>query len=124
MLFYITMQKLFIYTMMFFHFLIFSLPIFVILLSDSLFVLIMMNLFFIITLILNYYYGDCPITQIEEYYGDTTMIDTANKLFPIKYNKSRRNVVTLQWIFMAILVTTTKILLLFIKSTLKKYICK
>jgi hypothetical protein len=118
------MQKLFIYTMMFFHFLIFSLPIFVILLSDSLPVLITMDLFFVITLILNYYYGDCPITQIEQHYGDKTMIDTANKLFPIKYNKKNRNVVTLQWIFMAILVATTKILLLFIKSSLKKYICK
>lgn len=118
------MQNLFIYTMMFFHFLIFSLPIFVILLSDSLFVLIMMDLFFIITLILNYYYGDCPVTQIEQNYGNTTMIDTANKLFPIKYDKKNRNVVTLQWIFMAILVATTKISLIFLKSSLKNYICK
>jgi hypothetical protein len=118
------MENLFIYTMMFFHFLIFSLPIFVVLLSDSLPILIAMDLFFIITLLLNYYYGDCPVTQIEEKYGRTTMIDTANKLFPIKYNKKNRDVVTLQWIFMAILVTTTKILLLFIKSSLKKYICK
>jgi hypothetical protein len=83
-----------------------------------------MNMFFIIALVLNYIYGDCPVTQIEEHYGHTTMIDTANSLFPIKYDKSRRDVVTLQWIFMAILVTTSKILLLFIKHSAKKYICK
>ena len=118
------MQNLFIYTMMFFHFLIFSLPIIVILLSDSFTILILMDFFFLITLIMNYIYGDCPVTQIEEQYANTSMIDTVNSLFPIKYNKNRRDVVTLQWIFMAILVTTSKILLLLIKSSLKKYICK
>jgi len=118
------MLNLFIYTMMFFHFLIFSLPIVVILLSDSFTILILMDLFFLVALTMNYIYGDCPVTKIEEQYGHTTMIDTANNLFPIKYDKSRRDVVTLQWIFMAILVTTSKILLLFIKSSLKKYICK
>ena len=118
------MLNLFVNAMMFFHFLIFSLPIIVILLSDNLTVLILMDLFFVTALTMNYIYGDCPVTQIEERYSDTTMIDTANNLFPIKYDKSRRDVVTLQWIFMAILITTCKILLLFIKSSLKKYICK
>lgn len=114
----------FIYATMFFHFLVFSLPIIVILLSDNLTVLILMDFFFLTTLTMNYIYGDCPVTQIEEQYGHTTMIDTANSFFPIKYDKSRRDVVTLQWIFMAILVTTSKILLLFIKLSFKKYICK
>lgn len=83
-----------------------------------------MDCFFLIALIMNYIYGDCPVSQIEKHYSPTTMIDTANNLFPIKYETSKRDVVTLQWIFMAILVTTSKILLLFIKHSLKKYICK
>jgi len=111
-----------IYVMIFIHFLIFTLPLTLILLTDNVCILIFLNQFFCITLLLNYWYGDCPITQIESHYGDVTMVDTVNKLFPIKYDIKNRDAVSLQWIFMAMMIAITKILLLFIKSEFKKYI--
>jgi hypothetical protein len=117
------MINLFAWTIKTLHFLIFSLPIFIIFLTDNIFILISMNVFFIVTLMLNYFYNDCPVSIIEDHYLDNSFVDSANQILPIKYDKNKRNLVTLQWIFMGILITTVKTFIVFLKSSIKD-VCK
>lgn len=78
-----------------------------------------MNIFFIVTLMLNYFYDDCPVSIIEDQYFENSFVDSANKILPMGYDKNKRNLITLQWIFMAISVTTVKTFVIFLKISIK-----
>jgi hypothetical protein len=100
----------------------FSGTIIVILLTNDLSILTVANLFLYLVLLMNLIFGDCPISIIENQYLGSTMVDTFSDIisnniktnFPLeqtKINSSR------QWILMAIMVCTTKVILLLIKYT-------
>ena len=96
------------------------LTLWILLFSQNVGILFSIGIFLLIILYLNHIYGDCPITHIEDYHLGYTMADFTNSCYPIKYNKKRRPEVTLQWIFMGLLMIVVKILTLFVCLTLKE----
>jgi hypothetical protein len=105
----------------------FSGTIIVILLTNDLSILTVSNLFLYLVLIMNLIFGDCPISIIENQHLGSSMIDTFSDIisnniknnFPLeqtKINSSR------QWILMAIMVCTTKVILLLIKHTFHAFL--
>jgi hypothetical protein len=96
------------------------LTLWILLFSQNIGILITIGIILLIILYLNHVYGDCPITYIEDYHLGNTMADFTNSHYPIKYNKKRRPEVTLQWIFMGLLMIVVKILTFFVCHTLKE----
>lgn len=92
---------------------------FIILLTDNLFILYSMSFVLLIILAINHVYGDCPITTIEEDHLGFSSIDLGNSFSPIKYDKTRRPEITLQWIFLSLIIVLSKILIVFLKYILK-----
>jgi hypothetical protein len=100
----------------------FSGTILVILLTNELPILVLANMFLYLLLTLNIIFGDCPISLIEDHYLGNCMMDTMSELTPYNYKISDRGNSTLQWIFMSIMVSTTKIILLLIKYTFHEFL--
>ena len=92
---------------------------FIVIFSNDLFSLCMMGVLLLIILFLNHVYGDCPISTIEEHYLDNSSVDLGNSMLPIKYDSSKRPEVTLQWIFIILVIALIKILIIFLKQLLK-----
>ena len=78
-----------------------------------------MSFVLLIILAINHIYGDCPITTIEEHHLGFSSIDLGNTFSPIKYDKSKRPEITLQWIFISLVIVLSKILIVFLKDILK-----
>ena len=104
------------------HWIMFSGTMLVILLTNELPVIVLANMFLYLLLTMNIIFGDCPISIIEDYYLGTCMVDTMSSLTPYTYKLSERGNSTLQWLFMAIMVSTTKVILLLIKYTFQEFL--
>jgi len=90
-----------------------------------------------LTIISNYILGDCAITLIEDKYSNNesndSMIDfMANNtinLFGDKYSKDNRSLVTLEMLWICLLLVMLKILIIYLlialrrNSAVKKFIC-
>ena len=90
-----------------------------------------------LTIISNYILGDCAITLIEDKYSNNesndSMIDfMANNtinLFGDKYSKDNRSLVTLEMLWICLLLVMLKILVIYLlialrrNSAVKKFIC-
>jgi hypothetical protein len=104
----------------------FSGTIIVILLTNDLSILTVANLFLYLVLIMNLIFGDCPISIIEKQYLGSTMMDNFSNIisnniknnFPLKQEINS----SLQWILMAIMVCTTKVILLLIRHTFHAFL--
>lgn len=102
----------------------------VLLFSYNIFVLGITGIMLFFILISNYILGDCAITLIEDkYYDDnndinSSMIDLmANNtinLFGNKYSKNDRSLVTLELLWIALILIMIKILILYILIVLRK----
>ena len=97
------------------HWIMFSGTMMVILLTNELPILVLANMFLYLILTLNIIFGDCPMSLIEDQYLGTSMVDTFTAFVPFRPELSTRGNTTLQWIFMSIMVSTTKIILLLLK---------
>lgn len=111
----------------------------VLLFSYNIFVLGITGIMLFFILISNYILGDCAITLMEDKYNDdnnninSSMIDLmANNtinLFGNKYSKNDRSLVTLELLWIALILIMIKILILYILialqkiETVKKIIC-
>ena len=104
------------------HWIMFSGTMIIILSTNELPVLFVVNMFIYMVLTMNIIFGDCPISIIEDHYLGTSMVDTISTLTPYKYNILERGNSTLHWLFMAIMVSTTKIILLLIKYTFHEFL--
>jgi len=104
------------------HWIMFSGTMLVILLTNDLSILVLANMFLYLILAMNIIFGDCPMTLIEEQYLGASMIDTISHFVPFNYHTSSRGNYTLQWIFMSIMVSTTKIILLLIKYCFQEFL--
>jgi hypothetical protein len=62
------------------------------------------------------------MSLIEDQYLGTSMIDTFNIFVPFRTEITTRGNTTLQWIFMSIMVSTTKIILLLLKYGFKEFL--
>lgn len=101
------------------HGIIVYLTMFIAIFSNDFFILYSIGIILLLIIFFNHFYGDCPITTIEEHHLGFSSVDIANGLLPIKYDKNRRSEVTLQWIFMSLVIVFIKILFLFLFKVLK-----
>jgi hypothetical protein len=104
------------------HWIIFSGTMLVILLTHDLSVLVLVNFFLYLALTINLVYGDCPASLLEDKYGDNSMTELLSGYLPFKYASLTRSEMTLQWIFMPIMVVTTKIVILLVKYTAREFL--
>jgi hypothetical protein len=109
----------------------------VILFSYNIFALGIIGIMLFLTIISNYILGDCAITLIEDKYSNNesndSMIDfMANNtinLFGDKYSKDNRSLVTLEMLWICLLLVMLKILVIYLlialrrNSAVKKFIC-
>lgn len=64
------------------------------------------------------------MSLIEDQYLGNSMVDSMNQFVPFRAELTTRGNTTLQWIFMSIMVSTTKIILLLIKHTFHEFLSK
>jgi hypothetical protein len=105
------------------HAAILFMTIMIILVTDNLFILYSMGIIELIILFLNYKFGDCPISIIEEEYTGSSFIDLVNNFTPVNRNsihKNLRSEITLHWIFMLLILVLFKILIIFSKMIFSK----
>lgn len=122
----ITFDSVFIFLLLTMHWIMFAGTILVILLTNDLSILTVANLFLYLVLIMNLIFGDCPISIIEKQYLGSTMMDNFSNIisnniknnFPLKQEINS----SLQWILMAIMVCTTKVILLLIRHTFHAFL--
>ena len=109
----------------------------VVLFSYNIFALGIIGIMLFLTIISNYILGDCAITLIEDKYSNNesndSMIDfMANNtinLFGDKYSKDNRSLVTLEMLWICLLLVMLKILVIYLlialrrNSAVKKFIC-
>jgi hypothetical protein len=109
----------------------------VILFSYNILALGITGIMLFLTIISNYILGDCAITLIEDKYSNNesndSMIDfMANNtinLFGDKYSKDNRSLVTLEMLWICLLLVMLKILVIYLlialrrNSAVKKFIC-
>jgi len=119
-----TTDTVIIITLVAMHWIMFSGTMLVILLTDDLSILVLANMFLYLILMMNIIFGDCPMSLIEDQYLGSSMIDTMSPFVPFRAELTTRGNTTLQWIFMSIMVSTTKIILLLIKHTFHEFLSK
>jgi hypothetical protein len=109
----------------------------VLLFSYNIFALAIIGIMLFMIIISNYILGDCAITLIEDKYSnnesDDSMIDLmANNtinLFGNKYSKDNRALITLEMLWICLLLVMLKILVIYLlialrrNSAVKKFIC-
>ena len=94
---------------------------FIILATDNLFILYSLGIIQLIILFINFSFGDCPVSVIEDHHTGSCFVDLRNNMTPINYRKERkilRPEITLQWIFMLLVLVLFKILIVFVKMIL------
>jgi hypothetical protein len=119
-------NNIFLFSLTTMHWIMFSGTILVILLTNDLSILTLANLFLYLVLIMNLIFGDCPISIIEKKNLGSTMMDNFSNIvsnniknnFPLKQEINS----SIQWILMAIMVCTTKVILLLIKHTFHEFL--
>ena len=105
---------------MLFHNIIIYITLFVVIFSNNFFILYSLGFIILIILFINYLYHDCPISSIEEYHLGFCSVDYENSILPINYDKNKRPEITLQWIFISLIIILSKILFLFLIKTFCK----
>jgi hypothetical protein len=107
------------------HFSLMTMITFTLLFSNNLYVLIITNTILFCILMLNYRFEDCPISLIEDKYLEESSIDKLTKvtinIFGIKYHKDSRSLITLEMIWIALMLGVQKVLFLLV---FKKVILK
>jgi hypothetical protein len=119
-------SNVFVFALLSMHWIMFSGTILIILLANDLSILTVTNLFLYLVLIMNLIFGDCPISIIENNHLGSSMLDNFSNIisnniknnFPLKQEINS----SIQWILMAIMICTTKIILLLIKYTFHEFL--
>ena len=99
----------------------------ILLFSTDLLTLAFVNSFMLFVLILNYLFDDCPISLIEDKHTENTSMNrilsyTIN-IHGEKYNKALRSVLTLELIWIGLLLGAEKMMLLLLfRKWIKVYI--
>jgi len=110
------------WVLLFLHWVMFSLPIIITLMTNDVSILIMINMLLFMVLTTNIIYQDCPITIIENLYLEENMINTITSHYTPSYSKLTSSDKTLQCLFVGLMVVTSKILLVLAKRTFIEYI--
>ena len=104
------------------HISLFVFTVIILTISNDIFTLLILGLILCIILALNIIFNDCPISTIEEYYLNTTMVEEIRRFNGLD-TKSSRQSIALQWLFFSLMLVLIKLLILIFKDNTKKYIC-
>lgn len=104
------------------HWIMFVSPLIITLLSNDISILVMVSLFLYSILTINIIFHDCPISLIEDKCLGGSMVNAINVNMYTNYKSEHRGESTKQWLFMAILITNSKIFLLLIKHCFFTYL--
>lgn len=110
------------WVLLFLHWIMFSLPIIITLMTNDLSILVMINMLLFMILTINIIYQNCPVTIIESFYLEDNMINTITSPYTPTYSKLTTSDKTLQCLFVGIMIVTSKILLVLAKHTFIEYI--
>jgi hypothetical protein len=108
--------------LLFLHWVMFSLPLIITLMTNDLSILVMINMLLFMILTINIIYQNCPVTIIESFYLEDNMINTITSPYTPTYSKLTTSDKTLQCLFVGIMIVTSKILLVLAKHTFIEYI--
>jgi hypothetical protein len=104
------------------HWIMFSLPLLITLMTNDVSVLIMINMLLFMVLTMNIIYQDCPITIIENLYLENNMMNSITTPYTPSYSKLTTSDKTLQCLFVGIMIVTSKILLVLAKHSFIEFI--
>lgn len=93
---------------------------FLTLLTENIYVLQLVGIIMLIILYIDTVYDDCPITLIEHHYLGSSFSDLSSKFIPTNCEKREKKEITLQWIFMVLLIIVIKIIIVLLKYTTKE----
>ena len=110
------------WVLLFLHWVMFSLPLIITLMTNDLSILVMINMLLFMILTINIIYQNCPVTIIESFYLEDNMINTITSPYTPTYSKLTTSDKTLQCLFVGIMIVTSKILLVLAKHTFIEYI--
>lgn len=110
------------WVLLFLHWIMFSLPIIITLMTNDLSILVMINMLLFMILTINIIYQNCPVTIIESFYLEDNMINAITSPYTPTYSKLTTSDKTLQCLFVGIMIVTSKILLVLAKHTFIEYI--
>ena len=108
--------------LLFLHWIMFSLPLIITLMTNDLSILVMINMLLFMILTINIIYQNCPVTIIESFYLEDNMINAITSPYTPTYSKLTTSDKTLQCLFVGIMIVTSKILLVLAKHTFIEYI--
>ena len=94
--------------------------IFLIILTENVHTLMVVGIIMLIILYIDTIYDDCPISLIEQHYLGTSFAEISNNLAPIQAEKRNKKEITLQWVFMVLLLIVIKILIVLLKTTFRE----
>ena len=104
------------------HWIMFSLPLLITLMTNDISILIMINMLLFMVLTMNIIYQDCPITIIENLYLENNMMNSITTPYTPSYSKLTTSDKTLQCLFVGIMIVTSKILLVLAKHSFIEFI--
>jgi len=110
------------WVLLFLHWIMFSLPLIITLMTNDLSILVMINMLLFMILTINIIYQNCPVTIIESFYLEDNMINAITSPYTPIYSKLTTSDKTLQCLFVGIMIVTSKILLVLAKHTFIEYI--
>jgi len=103
-----------------FHFILIYGVFFLIILTENIGTLMILGLILTLILFVDTIYDDCPITLIEKHYLGNSLSEIWNKCTSENCEKREKREITLQWLFMGLMVILTKGIVLLFKKTFKE----
>lgn len=104
------------------HFVMFSTPLLITLMTNDISILIMINMLLFMIFTINIICQNCPITIIENMYLKDSMMNQITSLYTPSYSKISVSDTSLHYLFVGMMIVTSKILLLLMKHTFTEYI--
>lgn len=104
------------------HFVMFSTPLLITLMTNDISILIMINMLLFMIFTINIICQDCPITIIENMYLKDSMMNKITSLYTPSYSKISVSDTSRHYLFVGMMIVTSKILLLLMKHTFIEYI--
>jgi len=116
-----TIYKLFFGGLMsIFHFILIYGTFFLVILTENIGTLMILGLILTLILFVDTIYDDCPITLIEKHYLGISLSEICYNYTSENCKKREKREITLQWIFMGLMVIITKGVVLLFKKTFRE----
>ena len=109
------------YSIFVLHWAICLMSILILIMTEDIYVLLIMNLYLYLTLQMNIIYGDCPLSILEDEYLGTNKVSMENKIVPYNRSHLMRGNTAVQGIFLALCVSLLKTGMILFRGSFKKF---